>query len=88
MYERCAVCDLKFEREAGYFLGAMYISYALAIGTITILVLIFWAVTRLSFWKVIVAAIVLFLPLAFPLTLLARVLWIYLDQSIDPDKTA
>ncbi len=31
MYERCSVCDLRYEREPGYFLGAMYISYALAL---------------------------------------------------------
>src|SRR2546423_14277068 len=31
MNERCPVCDLKFEREEGYFLGAMYISYGLAL---------------------------------------------------------
>jgi len=85
MYERCAVCDLKFEREAGYFLGAMYISYGLAIGTIAIICLILWTFTRLTFLKVVLAAILLFLPLAFPVTLLARVLWIYLDQSIDPE---
>ena len=28
MHERCAVCDLKFEREPGYFVGAIYINYA------------------------------------------------------------
>jgi hypothetical protein len=27
MYERCPNCDHKFEREAGYFYGAMYASY-------------------------------------------------------------
>ena len=31
MRERCPVCQLKFEREQGYFLGAMYISYGLAL---------------------------------------------------------
>ena len=31
MHECCPVCGLKFEREEGYFLGAMYISYGLAI---------------------------------------------------------
>jgi hypothetical protein len=25
MHERCPACGLKFEREDGYFLGAMYI---------------------------------------------------------------
>lgn len=37
MYERCPVCSLKYEREQGYFLGAMYISYGLALVTIVIL---------------------------------------------------
>jgi hypothetical protein len=36
MYERCPVCGLKFEREDGYFLGAMYISYALGIGRVEV----------------------------------------------------
>src|SRR5260370_33073588 len=31
MCERCAICDLKFEREPGYFLGAMYLSYGLGV---------------------------------------------------------
>ncbi len=29
MYERCPVCDLKYEREPGYFYGAMFVSYGL-----------------------------------------------------------
>src|SRR5215831_8819023 len=36
MHERCAVCHLRFEREQGYFLGAMYINY----GVIVVLALI------------------------------------------------
>ena len=31
MYERCPQCNLKYEREQGYFLGAMYFSYLLSI---------------------------------------------------------
>jgi uncharacterized protein (DUF983 family) len=29
MHERCAVCGLLYEREQGYFVGAMYVNYAL-----------------------------------------------------------
>jgi hypothetical protein len=85
MYERCPTCNLKFEREAGYFLGAMYISYALAIVCIAILAMLLWLITGLSLLKIVVFAVLLFLPLAIPLTLLARVLWIYVDQAIDPE---
>ena len=32
--EYCPQCGLRFEREQGYFLGAMYFSYALATGVL------------------------------------------------------
>jgi uncharacterized protein (DUF983 family) len=31
MHEQCPSCGLSFEREAGYFTGAMYLSYGVAI---------------------------------------------------------
>ena len=86
MCERCAVCDLKFEREPGYFLGAMYISYGLGVLTIALIAVLLWAITGWWITKVTIWAAVLFLPFAPTLTLFARVLWIYLDQSVDPER--
>lgn len=86
MCDRCAVCDLKFEREPGYFLGAMYISYGLGLLTITIIATLLWAVTGWWITKVTIWAAVLFLPFAPTVTLFARVLWIYLDQTVDPER--
>jgi uncharacterized protein (DUF983 family) len=85
MYERCPVCSLKFAREAGYFLGAMYISYGLGIVCIAVVTLLLWLSTGLSLLKAVLGGVILFLPLAIPLTLLARVLWVYLDQAVDPE---
>jgi hypothetical protein len=85
MQERCPNCGLKFEREQGYFLGAMYISYGLALITIVVLGLLLWAATPWSLQKIALWAILLFLTLAPTLTLFSRVLWIYLDQAIDPE---
>ena len=85
MQEQCPGCGLKFEREQGYFLGAMYISYGLALVTIVALGLLLWAVTAWSLQKITLWAILLFLPLAPALTLFSRVLWIYLDRTIDPE---
>jgi len=87
MYERCPACGLKFEREDGYFLGAMYISYGLGLAAITVLSALVWDVTKSSLMKSVVGGIVLFLPLAPVLTWMARVLFIYLDQGIDPDRS-
>ena len=87
MHERCPACDLKFDREQGYFLGAMYIGYGLAIVTIAILAAALWLFLGWRIDKAVIWATLLFLPTAPFLTLLARVLWIYLDQAFDPDKT-
>jgi uncharacterized protein (DUF983 family) len=34
MYERCTACDLRFEREQGYFVGAMYVNYAVTVAIV------------------------------------------------------
>jgi uncharacterized protein (DUF983 family) len=86
MYERCPSCDLKFEREDGYFLGAMYIGYGLGLATIAALSALVWEVLRWPLVKSVIGGTVLFLPLAPVLTWMARVLWIYMDQTIDPDR--
>ncbi len=85
MLERCPVCTLKFEREPGYFLGAMYISYGVALVTIVVLALALWLGMRWSLQRSTLWAILLFLPLAPAITLFSRVLWIYLDQAMDPE---
>jgi hypothetical protein len=85
MQEQCLNCGLKFEREQGYFLGAMYISYGLALITIVAIGLLLWALTSWSLQKITLWAVLLFLPLAPTLTLFSRVLWIYLDRTIDPE---
>jgi uncharacterized protein (DUF983 family) len=86
MNERCPACDLKFDREPGYFLGAMYISYALALAIVALLSALLWSITGWWITKDVIWAVVLFLPLAPTITLFARVLWIYLDQTIDPER--
>jgi Protein of unknown function (DUF983) len=87
MNERCPSCNLKFEREEGYFLGAMYVSYALSLLSIGSLSLLLWSLTHWTVIKDVIWALILFLPLAPAMTLFARVLWIYLDQTVDPDRT-
>ena len=85
MSERCPVCDLKFQREEGYFLGAMYISFGLALAIIALIAALVWIVTGWWITKVTIWAVVLFLPLSPAIALLSRVLWIHLDQAFDPE---
>jgi uncharacterized protein (DUF983 family) len=86
MNDHCAVCHLWFEREEGYFLGAMIVDYALAMVMTTIIGAILWSLTRWSFEKLSIIAILIFLPAVPTVTRLGRVLWIYLDQLIDPQR--
>lgn len=85
MFQFCPECGLKFEREPGYFLGAMYIGYGLGLGAITAFSFLLWELFHWSFQSVVLGAVLLFLPFAPYLTVMARVLFIYMDQAIDPD---
>jgi uncharacterized protein (DUF983 family) len=85
MNERCPVCAFKFEREQGYFLGAMYVSYGLALITIVLTSCLLWLVMGWRMDKAVIAGVLLFLPLAPPVASFARVLWLHLDWAIDPE---
>ena len=86
MNDRCLECGLHFNREPGYFLGAMYISYGLALAVILLFGIVLWALTHWRVDKVAIWAVLVFLPFAPMLTFLSRVLWIYLDQTFDPES--
>jgi len=85
MNVRCPGCGLKFEREQGYFLGAMYFSYAIGTVAISLLALLVWLLLSWDLPASVAAGFLLFLPAAPVVTFFSRVLWIYFDQSIDPD---
>ncbi|HEV2011954.1 MAG TPA: DUF983 domain-containing protein [Candidatus Limnocylindria bacterium] len=84
MPESCPECGLIYEREHGYFVGAMAISYGLAVGLVAIIFFGLLAITRWPLEWVLLVASVAFLPLA-PLCLrYSRAIWMYLDRRIDP----
>jgi Protein of unknown function (DUF983) len=85
MHDRCPNCGLLFNREPGYFLGAMYLAYGLALAFIAAVGAALWALTSWHVDRIAIWAVLLLLPFVPMLTLLARVLWIYLDQKIDPE---
>jgi hypothetical protein len=84
MNDRCDVCGLRFLREAGYFLGAMYVSYAL--GVLTVLPVAVLLVLVLE-WNIaaVLAIAVLQTLVSVPLFLrFSRVLWLHVDFAVDP----
>ena len=86
MHESCSVCHLRYEREPGYFLGAKYISYVVASPLVALIAVLLWKFTGWGAGKIMLWTAALFLPFVPSITLLARVLWIYLDQTFDPAR--
>ncbi len=87
MHDRCPTCGLRFNRETGYFLGAMYISYGVGLAFIFVIGAALWAFAGWRLDKIALWAVLLFAPFARMLTFLSRVLWIYFDQTIDPEPS-
>jgi uncharacterized protein (DUF983 family) len=78
MHAQCPVCGLRFEREPGYFTGAMYLSYGLALLTTAPV----WLPRPLG--EVLVASGFLLIAGSPWLYRYSRVMWLYLDHAIDP----
>jgi hypothetical protein len=86
MNEHCPVCGLVFQREPGYFMGAMYISYALGVPLIATLTCLTWLLFRdWPIWGLVLVAWLAFLPLVPSVFRWSRVLWIHLDHKHDDE---
>ena len=83
MRGRCPRCALPFEREPGYFLGALYFSYALALAAGLLPFLLLWdrGLSTVVVGGVITGWIALWAPLLWRYS---RVIWLHLDQVLDP----
>jgi len=87
MPPRCAVCGLVFERESGYFVGAIYVNYGI---TVTVTLLGYFA---LDAWLGLSVQFQLILwggfTVAFPLWFFrySKALWLSLDYLVDPFDT-
>ncbi len=87
MNPRCPACDLLFEREPGYFLGSLYISYGMSCVLLLLGLLVgHLLVPELDLgWLVLVLG-VLYLPFVPLVTRYARVLWIFFDRWAWPTR--
>jgi hypothetical protein len=86
--ELCPVCGLRFERETGYWTGAMVASYALGIPVLALIVLGLWLATGRDIGLAVVVGDVLFLAFVPLIWRYSRVVWLHLDWLIDPVPTA
>ena len=84
MNEPCPRCGLRFEREPGYWTGAMVASYALGVPVLVLIVAALWLLTGWDIVLVLIVGDVLFLAAAPFIWRYSRVLWLHLDWLIDP----
>jgi len=86
MYETCSVCGLKYEREQGYFLGAMGVGYVLGLSLLAALIafLSYIVFPQWPAYKAILPALALYLPLLPSVSRCARIIWIHFDRTMDP----
>jgi uncharacterized protein (DUF983 family) len=84
MHATCAHCGLKFEREQGYFIGAMYINYGATVGIAVAGFFLLDAFTGMNINQ----QLALWVPFAviFPLLFFrhSRSLWLVLDHLFNP----
>src|SRR5262249_47529018 len=84
MNEVCPVCGLRFEREQGYFLAAMYVAYGLAVPVLTLITISIWLLTGKEAGSSFSIAILVFIPFSPVVYRYSKVVWMHLDQLLDP----
>ena len=90
MRERCSVCNLKFELEPGFFVGAMYVGYAISVATfVTICTALFILFDKPSLSLLLtssIAGIILMVPVNFRYSRVLMLYWFGGDQvAYNPD---
>lgn len=85
MPARCGFCGITFEREQGYFVGAIYVNYAVTVIIAVTGYLVLWVRTEIST----AGQLVLWVPfvIVFPLWFFrySRSLWLALAYLFDPE---
>jgi len=89
MNDPCPVCGIIFQREEGYFLGAMYVSYFIGCALLTGAYLL--GTSLLPHWHahaVLACLVLLYVPLTPIMFRYARAIWIYVDRWVFPGDVA
>ena len=83
MHDDCPECGVSFEREPGFFYGAMYFSYGigLAIAAPVSILLFLKGFSEPMIFLIAIAQLAIVSPLLFRYS---RVAWMHFDQRFDP----
>jgi uncharacterized protein (DUF983 family) len=88
MNDPCPVCGRILQREEGYFLGAMYFSYALALGVLVPLYLgLALLLPEVHSATLAALATLLYLPMVPAVFRYSRVIWLVVDELVSPGRS-
>lgn len=88
MHRTCSNCGMKYERETGFFYGAMYISYMLNIALfVTATVGYYWLLEDIVDWRWYISGYVGLTVLLSPVIFrMSRSIWLQAMVKYDPEK--
>ncbi len=86
MNAACPVCSFVFERESGYFAGAMVVSYVLAVPILAAMVITLIILGGLDAVVALIIGNTAYLVLVPFIFRYSRVVWLHLDWLIDPGE--
>lgn len=83
MNETCDHCGIHFERESGFFSMSIFVAYVAAsfIGAGILLAVYFMGLPLIWYYAAPIVVIVLLFPVLFRY---GRIIWLYLDEWMDP----
>lgn len=87
MNESCSHCEMKYERETGFFFGAMYISYMLNMALFVTAVVGYFLFFQEADWRyyisIYVGLTIVLTPIIYRLS---RSIWIEIMVKYEPEK--
>jgi uncharacterized protein (DUF983 family) len=86
MNPTCPECGVVFERESGYFAGAMVVSYGLAVPILAAMVVALIIIGGLDPVVALIIGNTGYLVLVPFIFRYSRVVWLHLDWLIDPQR--
>lgn len=83
MHETCPTCGIRFAREDGYFMMSVFIGYVFGTALMVPLIVLLY-VQRAPVWWYVAGSTLLLLPLSPLIFRYSRLIWLHLDEMIDP----
>lgn len=88
MYPTCSECGITYEREEGYFMMAVFVGYVMGFAIVIPVLGLLYLTVQPTMWGYIIGGITV-LILAIPLIFhYARVIWMHVDQLMDPRRVS